>query len=195
MSPMATKTEKLISFLSERDLIRARDLACANIDRKILQRACNRGLVERVGRGAYRLPETQENPIAAACKRVPKGVICLHSALAFHRLVEAQPPEIWMAIGPKERIPQSIGAPIRFVRFSGDALTQGVQSLNLGGVPVRVYSPMKSIADCLKFRNKIGAAVAPSALKASVRNGTYSRVRLLHFAKICRVEKLLEGDR
>lgn len=94
MSPRATKTEKLISFLSERGLIRARDLASVNIDRKILQRACERGLVECVGRGAYRLPDAQANPIAAACKRVPKGVICLHSALAFHGLAAAQPPEI-----------------------------------------------------------------------------------------------------
>ena len=193
MSTRTTKTEKLISFLSERGLIRARDLVSANIDRKILQRARERGLVESVGRGAYRLPETQENPIALACKRVPKGVICLHSALAFHGLVEAQPPEIWMAIGPKERVPQSNGAPIRFVRFSGHALTQGVQNLNLEGVPVRVYSPMKSIADCLKFRNKIGPEIAHSALKASVTNGAYSRERLLHFARICRVEKLLDG--
>jgi len=191
MSPSGTKTEKLISFLSERGLIRARDLGAADIDRKILQRACNRGLVERSGRGAYRLPETQENPIAAACKRVPKGVICLHSALSFHRLIEAHPAEIWMAIGPKERIPQCVGTPIKFVRFSGEALTQGVQNLNLGGVPIRVYSPMKSIADCLKFRNKVGAEIARFALQASTANGSYSRERLVHFAKICRVEKLL----
>ncbi len=191
MSPVATKTEKLISFLSERGLIRARELASANIDRKILQRACERGLVECVGRGVYRLPEVQENPIAATCKRVPKGVICLHSALAFHGLEEAQPAEIWMAIGPRERIPQSSGPPMRFVRFSGDALTQGVQNLNLDGVPVRVYSPMKSIADCLKFRNKIGLEIARSAIEASTANGSYSRERLVHFARICRVEKLL----
>ena len=80
---------------------------------------------------------------------------------------------------------------MKFVRFSEDALTQGVQNLNLDGVPIRVYSPMKSVADCLKFRNKIGVDVARSALRASVAKRSYSRERLLLFAKICRVEKLL----
>jgi hypothetical protein len=96
-----------------------------------------------------------------------------------------------MAIGPRERIPQSNGSPMKFVRFSGDALTQGVQNINLDGIPVRVYSPMKSVADCLKFRNKIGVEIARSALRASVADGSFSRDRLLHFARICRVEKLL----
>jgi|SRR5580692_5845320 predicted transcriptional regulator of viral defense system len=191
MTPRVSKTERLISFIGERRLIRARDLASANIDRKILQRACARGLVECIGRGAYRLLGAKENPIAVACKRVPKGVICFHSALAFHGLIEVQPPEVWMAIGPRERIPQSNGSPMKFVRFSGDALTQGVQNINLDGIPVRVYSPMKSVADCLKFRNKIGVEIARSALRASVADGSFSRDRLLHFARICRVEKLL----
>jgi len=97
-----------------------------------------------------------------------------------------------MAIGPKERIPQSVGAQIKFVRFSGDARSQGVQNLNLGGVPVRVYSPMKSIADCLKFRNKLGLEIARFAFRASAANRVYSPDRLLHFARICRVEKLLD---
>ena len=96
-----------------------------------------------------------------------------------------------MAIGPRERLPHPNGVPMKFVRFSGDALTQGVQNLKLDGVPIRVYSPMKSVADCLKFKNKIGVDVARSALRASVAKRSYSRERLLHFAKMCRVEKLL----
>jgi|SRR6516164_4074250 len=191
MSPRATQTERLLSLLGERGLIRTRDLASVNIDRKILQRARQQGLVECVERGVYRLPEIQKNSIAVACKLVPKGVVCLLSALSFHGLIKVQPPEIWMAIGPRERIPHPNGIPMKFVRFSGDALTQGVQNLKLDGVPIRVYSPMKSVADGLKFRNKIGVDVARSALKASLAKGSYSRERLLHFAKICRVEKLL----
>jgi len=92
----------------------------------------------------YRLPEIQNNSIAIACKLVPRGVVCLLSALSFHGLPKDQPPEIWMAIGPRERIPHPNGVPMRFVRFSGDALTQGVQNLKLDGVPTPVYSPIKA---------------------------------------------------
>ena len=82
---------------------------------------------------------------------------------------------------------------MKFVRFSGDALNYGVQNLNLDGVPGRVYSLLKSVADCLKFRNKIGVEIARSALRASVADGSHSRERRLHFARICRVEKLLDA--
>jgi predicted transcriptional regulator of viral defense system len=174
--------------------VRARELAGFRIDRNTLARACKHGLVERLTQGMYQLPGVPQNPIAVACKRIPQGVVCLVSALAFHELIEDQPPEIWMAIGSRARIPQPNGLQMKFVRFSGDASTQGVQNLNLDGVPVRVYSPMKSVADCLKFRNKVGVEVARSALKASMAKRSYSRERLVHFARICRVEGLLLAE-
>jgi len=96
-----------------------------------------------------------------------------------------------MAIGHKARLPRVDALPIKIVRFSGETLTQGIVNLKVDGVPVRVYSPMKTIADCFKFRHQIGIDIAVAALRASIHQAKYSRYRLLHFARICRVEKLV----
>jgi predicted transcriptional regulator of viral defense system len=140
----------------------------------------------------YSLPGRNRDQIAEACLRVPQGVVCLPSALYFHGLIASKPQEIWMAIGSKVRLPRVDFLPLKIVRFSGDALTQGVVNSKIDGVPVRVYSPMKTIADCYKFRSKLGTEVARAALESSVAIGSYSRYRLLHFGRICRVEKLLD---
>ena len=97
-----------------------------------------------------------------------------------------------MAIDRKARKPSVKGLPFRFVRFSGDALTQGVVNTRIEGVPVRVYSVAKTVADCLKYRNKIGVEVAMRNLRESVRQKKCSRERLRHFAKICRVQKFAQ---
>jgi hypothetical protein len=96
-----------------------------------------------------------------------------------------------MAIAHKARLPRVNVLPIKFVRFSGEALTQGIVNVKVDGVPVRVYSPMKTVADCFKYRNEIGIEIAIAALRASIHQGKYSRYRLLHFARICRVEKFI----
>ena len=187
-----SQIERLISLIRRRGLIRSRDLPAVQVERKTLARGCQKGEIERLGRGMYSLPGRNRDQIAEACLRVPQGVVCLPSALYFHGLIARKPQEIWMAIGPKARLPRVDFLPLKIVRFSGDALTQGVVNSKIGGVPVRVYSPMKTIADCYKFRSKLGAEVARAALRASVETGSYSRYRLLHFARICRVEKLLD---
>jgi len=153
------------------------------------------GVIERVGRGMYVLPGRQQTPqqrIVEACKRVPQGVICLFSALWFHGLVTEAPESIWMAIDKKAREPQVDSLPIKFVFSSGDALTQGVVTLGLiEEVQIRIYSPMKTVADCFKYGDKIGTEVGPAALAASVANNKYNRQRLLRFAEICRVKQAI----
>src|SRR5271165_4390110 len=187
-----SEIERLLSLMRRRGLIRSRDLTSVDVERKTLMRGCQKGAIERVGRGMYSLPGRNRDQIAEACLRVPHSVVCLSSALYFHDLIASKPQEIFMSIVPKSRLPRVDCLPLKIVRFSGDALTQGVVNSKIGGVPIRVYSPMKTIADCYKFRNKLGAEVARAALRASVETGSYSRYRLLHFARICRVEKLLD---
>ena len=187
-----SEIQRLVSLIALRGLIRSRDLTAVDVERKTLARGCQKGAIERLGRGIYSLPGRNRDQITEACLRVPQGVVCLPSALYFHGLIARNPQEIWMAIGPKARHPRVDFLPLKIVRFSGDALTQGVMNLKIDGIAVRVYSPMKTIADCYKFRTKLGADVACTALQSSVKMGSYSRYRLLHFARVCRVDKLLD---
>lgn len=150
------------------------------------------GLLAKLDRGWYQTssgPLDFEHRIVAACKRVPHGVVCLETALRFHGIVDSNSDAIWMAIDRKARKPAVKGLPLRFVRFSGDALTQGVVNTRIDGLPVRVYSVAKTVADCLKYRNKIGVEIAMRSLRESIRQKKCSRERLRHFAKICRVQK------
>jgi predicted transcriptional regulator of viral defense system len=198
--PRSTQAERLLDMLETRALVRARELAKIGVDRKTLSRLDKQGTkVEKRSRGLYAIAGSQNARharLAEACKRVPGGAICLFSALYFHDLITEEPPEVWMAIDRKARRPCAASLRLKFVRFSGLALSQGVINLNLGGVPVRVYSPMKSIADCFKYRN-IGLEVGVAALAAAVEQNLYNRQKLLRFADICRVRKIvvLEADK
>lgn len=120
--------------MREIGVARGRDFRLAGIHQQYVADACDRGVIERIGRGTYALPGRQQTPqqrIVEACKRVPQGVICLFSALWFHGLVTEEPESIWMAIDKKARAPQVDSLPIKFVFSSGDALTQGVVTLGL----------------------------------------------------------------
>jgi predicted transcriptional regulator of viral defense system len=158
-----------------------------------LTRLCRSGRLQRVGRGLYVLPDadlTENHALAQACKRVPHGVICLLTALRFHGLTTQSPSEVWIAIDVKARKPRLDATPLRVVRFSGRSLTYGVEEHEVEGVTVRVTSPAKTVADCFKFRNKIGVDVAVEALK------DYRRVRgsaddLWRAAQACRVTNVM----
>ena len=128
-----------------------------------------------------------------ACKRVPKGIVCLKSAVRFHGLLPLDSASIWMAIDPKAKKPVVNGLRSRFVRFSGQAFTQGVVNVRIDGVPVRIYSATKTIADCLKYRSKIGGNLAAKVLRESIARRKCSEQTLRHFAKICRVGKLVQA--
>jgi predicted transcriptional regulator of viral defense system len=126
----------------------------------------------------------------AVCKRIPKGVICLESALHFDGLTENPPKKIWVASDRKGWRPHT-DMPLRLVRFSGEALTQGLVDTRVGNSPIRVYSAMKTIADCFKYRSKIGIQVGVRALRAAIDHNKYNRRKLLRFAEICRVKKMV----
>ena len=191
---MATNEEKVLALVREAGIFRPRDLVPHGIPRTALRRLEKRGKVRRIARGLYELAEpdpTEYVDLMAVCKRVPKGVVCLISALNFHGLTNQMPYEVWLAIDVKAHKPKIEHPPVRIVRFSGDALTFGVEAHHIEGVQIRVTSPAKTVADCFKYRNKVGTDVAAEAL------GTFRRSRkgrmddLWDAAEVCRVTNVM----
>ncbi|NQV28877.1 MAG: type IV toxin-antitoxin system AbiEi family antitoxin domain-containing protein [Rhodopirellula sp.] len=191
---MVDHTSQVLELVREAGILRPRDLDAHQIPREYLTRLCHRGLLERTGRGLYVLADsepTENQTLAEACKRLPNATVCLLSALQFHGLTTQAPFEVWMAIGGKDRRPTVDYPPLRIVRFSGDALTFGVQETTIQNVPVRMFSPAKTVADCFKYRNKIGLDVAIEALRDAWRQKRVTMDELLSAAKVCRVARIM----
>lgn len=191
---MDTAAERLIDLVRNQGLIRPRDLAPLGIPRVSLTRAVRRGALERIGRGLYGLPGrpvSAHGSLAEVARRVPKGVVCLLSALRFHGLTTQAPFEVWLAIENKSIAPKLDYPPLRIVRFSGAALTEGVEEHVVDGVTVRVTGVAKTVADCFKYRNKIGLDVALEALREAWREKRMTSDDLWRYAKVCRVANVM----
>lgn len=175
-------------------VLRPRDLDAERIPRIYLNRMLTAGQLERIGRGLY-VPAGggfgEHRTLVEASKRVPKGVVCLLSALRFHNLTTQSPREIWLAIGEKAWRPRLTAPPLRIVRFSGRALREGVEEHKIEGATVRVYNPAKTVADCFKYRNKIGLDVALEALRECWRARRCTIDELWRYAKVCRVQNVM----
>ncbi|MGK7345739.1 MAG: type IV toxin-antitoxin system AbiEi family antitoxin domain-containing protein [Candidatus Nitrospinota bacterium M3_3B_026] len=194
MATKTTQTDKVLKLVRKLGVLRPRDLDPYDIPRTSLSRLCATGKLQRIGRGLYVLPNsgaTEHHSLAEASKRVPKGVVCLLSALRFHDLTTQAPFEVWLAIGEKAWRPRMEYPPLRIVRFSQAALGAGVEEHQIEGVAVRVYTPAKTIADCFKYRNKIGLDVAIEALKDCWRSRQCAMDDLWHYADICRVRNVM----
>jgi len=198
---MSTETAKkretaalnLAEIVSTREVARRRDLAAQGVTANHLHRLIESGRVERVGRGLYRAKEaeiTEYHTLIEAALLVPKGVVCLLSALRFHDLTTQAPFEVWMAIGNKSWRPTMGDVPLRIHYFSGRALTEGVERHEIEGVPVNIYSAPKTVADCFKFRNKIGVDVAIEALRDYLRKRLPEK-DLWRYAEVCRVRNVM----
>lgn len=189
-----SKTEALLELLREQGVVRSSDLKMRGIPREYLSRLHREGILERSSRGVYYLPGsdlTEHHSLAEATKLVPKGVICLLSALRFHELTTQSPYEIWVAIDPKAHRPAGDGVPLHIVRFSGSALSAGVEEHRIEGVAVKVYSPAKTVADCFKYRNKIGLDIALEALRDYCKSNHANAGELWKYAKVCRVANVI----
>lgn len=176
-------------------IFRPRDVVQRGISRTALGRLTRAGRVERVGRGLYmpaKAKITEHHTLAEAAKRVPAGVVCLLSALAFHGMTTQSPHEVWLAIDVKARKPTTDWPPLRIVRFSGRARMFGVETRFIEGVEVHITSRAKTVADCFKYRNKIGIDVAIEALREYLRKRGRSMDDLLRAAEVCRVSRVLE---
>lgn len=191
----ASSTEKKVLYLARKGrILRPKDLLAKGLPTDYLWRLHQQQKLEKVGRGMYVAPSAALNEhqtVVQAALRVPRGVICLLSALRFHELTTQAPFEIWMAIDVKARAPKEEIIPLRIVRFSGKALTAGVETHSIEGVTVKVYKPAKTVADCFKYRNKIGLDVAIEALRDCWKKKKATADELWHYAKVCRVARVM----
>jgi predicted transcriptional regulator of viral defense system len=164
----STKTDRILALVRRNGVLRPRDLARHRISREFLVRLHRKGLLDRPSRGIYILADAEpgeHQSLVEACKRLPGGVVCLLSALRFHGLTTQSPFEVWLAISEKARLPKVQYPPLRIVRFSADALANGVEQHGFKGVKVRVTNPARTVVDCFKYRHKIGLDVALEALR------------------------------
>ncbi len=189
-----SKSKRVLDIARKAGMLRAHELSKQGIPRVYLQRLEERGFLVREARGLYRVPNakiTENHSLAEAAKRVSHGAVCLLSALRFHGLTTQAPSEVWLAIGWKARAPKTDAQPLRIIRMSGKALLEGVEQHQIEGVAVKIYSPAKTVADCFKYRNKIGLDVALEALSDYRRKHRAGMDELWYFANICRVAAVM----
>ena len=184
-----------LRLIRQMGLVRPGELEARGVPRAQLYRLVRKGLVERQSRGLYAAiqhPYTAEHTLAQVAKRIPSGVFCLLTALRFHELTTQSPAEVWIALPEKARKPRLDYPRLRVARFSGAALTEGVEQHRREGVEIRVYSAAKTVADCFKYRNKVGIDVAVEALRDFSRRHRGGTTELARFARICRVTRIMQ---
>jgi predicted transcriptional regulator of viral defense system len=187
-------SQKLLQLVRKNKLVRSSELDQHQIPRMHLTRMLKRGELIKIERGVYALPDIDidENlNVVEVSRKVPNGVICLLSALRFHDLTIQAPFEVWIAIDSKARMPRFEIIPVRVFHFSGKYLTEGVEAYKINHTIVKVFSPAKTVADCFKYRNKIGLDVALEALRDSWRKHKATMDELWKYAKICRVANVM----
>jgi predicted transcriptional regulator of viral defense system len=189
-----TQAQRLLRYLRKKAFLRSADLGDLGVPREVLRRLVASGEVERVGRGVYALAGadlSEAQAIVQAQLRVPQAVVCLLSALQFHELTTQLPHEVWIAVSRKARKPKVDYPPLRVVRFSGRALTQGIREHVIDRHRVSITTPARTVADCFKYRNKVGLDVALEALKDYRRRRAGTIDELWEAAKLDRVERVL----
>lgn len=190
----ASPSDRILKLAEEQLFVRPRDVERMGIAREYLLRLCGKGKLIRTGWGMYQRPGAaagEFRAFAEVATRVPRATICLASALAFHKLTNRNPKIVSIALPPRTREPRLDTVSLRFHRFSGPALTSGRETHLVEGVPVQVYNPAKTVADCFKFRNQIGLDLALKALRASLRREQATMRQIKHYAKICRVSRVI----
>ena len=191
---MTADIDAVREMAKERGLLRPRDLKAEGLPPRYLRRLCERGELERIGRGLYRDPEapvTAHHSLAVTAKRYPDAVVCLLSALQYHGLTTQWPRAVWVARDQGAWEPTDPPVALRLVRMSGPALREGVEEHVIEHVPVKIFDPAKTVADCFKFRNKIGLDVAIEALQDYYRQQAGTMDELWRFAEICRVTRVI----
>lgn len=191
---MTTSRQRILALAAQSGLIRPRDLAEHGLPAITLTRLVRAGLLQRVGRGLYAAPDrpvSEHGALAEVARRHPQAIVCLLSALRVHDLTTQSPFEVWLGIPNKARAPRTDYPPLRIVRFTGAALTDGIESHVIDGVTVRVTGVARTVADCFKFRNKIGLDVALEALREAWRSKRAGMDELWRFAALCRVANVM----
>jgi predicted transcriptional regulator of viral defense system len=181
-------------FTSHDGVLRTKEALAAGIHRRTLYAMKKEGKIIGLARGVFRLadlPPLQNPDLATVAKRIPQGIVCLISALSFHGLTTQISHEVYLAIPRSSWPPRLTFPPVRIYPFGNLALRAGMETHAIDGIPVRVYCPEKTLADCFKYRNKIGIGIFQEALRVYRRRQKPKFDKVLEYARVCRVERLI----
>ena len=181
-----TQRDQALELLRMKGIVRLSEFMDAGITASTVARMLRAGNVNRLARGLYQLPDAPldaNHSLAEAAKRVPRGVVCLVSALAYHDLTDQLPRAVWMAIRTKDWMPKKGRPAMRFVRFTDALLTDDVQTVHIENVPVKVFGVAKTIADCFRHRRKVGQTVALEGLQEALRQRKATPAEIARHAK------------
>ncbi len=174
--------------------IRTKDALAQGIQSRTLKTLVEKKELEQISRGVYRLADKEavsDPDLFTVAARVPKGVICLISALSYHDMTTQIPHKVYIALERKTESPRLDYPPLAVHRFSGKAFHTGIEKHRIDGVEIKVYSPEKTLADCFKFRNKIGMDVVLEALKLYRSRKRLNMKDISYYARICQVENVM----
>ncbi len=189
-----THTQRVLDLVKQKGVLRTSDLDAIKAPRVVLTRLTAAGLLDKVGRGLYRLPHhpgSEHEGLVSVATKVPQAVFCLLTALQFHELTTQLPRRIWIAMPRGSHVPRIDYPPLKMVQMTGDVHTAGVEEYLRDGVKLRVYSAAKTVVDCFKHRNKIGLDVALEALRDVRTKRKATADELWRYAKICRVTNVM----
>lgn len=185
---------QILKLTARQGVIRATDLTALGLRREHLARMAKQGLLARVTRGVYRMPNaelSEHHELALIASRIPQGVVCLLSALAFHQIGTQSPHQVWLAVKAKSHPPKLEYPVVRYSYFSGTGYALGIEKHTIEGVEVAVYSPAKTVVDCFRLRNKIGLDVALEALREGWRGKRFTVDELMGLAQQCRIAAVI----
>ena len=189
-----SKLSQVEAALKKKSLMTTAELESLGVSREYIRKLRNSGRIARVSRGIYQLPDAEiesNHSIAEAAQLIPNGVVCLLSVLRYHQLTTQSPFEVWMAVESGAWLPRQDAVPVRIFRPRGPAFHEGIEHITIEGMPVRIYSLAKTVADCFKYRHKIGLDVALEALRETLGNKVVAMDDLWHYAKVCRVTNVM----
>lgn len=194
-APQVRQREQALTLLQRRGMMRLREFNEAGITAATVSRLERDGAVVRLARGLYQLADAdldQQHSLAEVAKLIPKGVVCLTSALAFHGLSDQLPARVWMALGKKEWRPRIASPPVRIVRFPPELLAAGVEDHVIEGVQVPIFGVAKTIADLFRYRRTVGEPVVIEALREALRQRKATPAEIARFAEQGRVWKIMQ---
>lgn len=187
-------SDRILEIAEEKKLLKPKDLVVEKIPTVYLSRLVKQGKLLQVGYGLYALPDTkfdEKQSLLEVQNLVPKGVFCLLTALQYHDLTTQNPFEVWLAVDRNAAVPRIRSVQNRIFRMSSEIFNAGIEEHQVEGGTIRVYSSAKTVADCFKYRNKIGLDVAMEALKDAWRKRLITMDDLWHFAEINRVSNVM----
>lgn len=192
---MKTQRQKIIDLAKKKGILKTSDILDAGLHHETLRRMCEEGILEKTNRGFYKLTNLEisiYHDFAMASTKAPKGVICLLSALLYHEISTQLPPVVWMAFKRPARVPNLEYPKLKVVLFSESSMAEGIDIHTLENVPIKITNPAKTIADCFKFRNKVGLEATLDALREGLKEKKCTRDEIWHYAKINRVTQVIK---